>query len=256
MYRANGAPIFLRNVAADDAQGAANAVLAHRLGVHRLFVLQDGSTYARGLSSAASAVAARSGIDVVGTLTWQRPPTFAKLARAVARRHPDGVFVAGTIDQGGNALIQQLRHALGPRTHILLPDGFTPFPVLLKTGPAAEGATVTVPVPALSRLPLAGKLFASRLSNAVGTQPEPYAISAAEAAEVMLAAIARSDGTRNSVRHELLTQPVRNGILGNFRFDANGDTTRAIVSVYQITRGRVSLRTTITPPPLGPQAVR
>jgi DNA-binding SARP family transcriptional activator len=92
MYRANGAPIFLRNVAADDAQGAANAILAHRLGVHRLFVLQDGSTYGRGLSSAAAAVAARIGVDVVGTLTWQSPADFAKLARAVARRHPDGVL--------------------------------------------------------------------------------------------------------------------------------------------------------------------
>jgi DNA-binding SARP family transcriptional activator/ABC-type branched-subunit amino acid transport system substrate-binding protein len=251
LYRAHGAPIFFRNVAADDAQGAANAVLAHRLGVRRLFLLLDGSAYSRGLTSAAAAVAARVGVGVVGTLTWQSSGNLAKVARAVARRRADGVFLAGAIDEGGIALIQDLRHALGPRAHILLSDGFTPFPVLLRTGPAAEGATVTIAVPALSRLPLAGKRFASRFSRAIGTRPEPYSIAAAEAAEVVLAAIARSDGTRSSVRHQLRTQPVVNGILGNFRFDANGDTTRAIVSVYEITRGRASLRTTITPPPLG-----
>ena len=251
-YRASGAPVFLRDVAADDAQGAANAVLARKLGVRRLFVLEDGSTYSRGLGSAAAAVAPRTGVDVVGTLTWQVGGDLAKLARAVARRQPDGVFLVGSIDEGGSALIQQLRRALGARPHILLSDGFTPFPVLLRTGPAAEGATVTVAVPALSRLGRAGKRFARRFADAIGTQPEPYALSAAEAAEAMLAAIARSDGSRGSVRHELLTQPVRNGILGDFRFDANGDTTRAIVSVYQITRGRAVLRTTITPAPLAP----
>jgi branched-chain amino acid transport system substrate-binding protein len=251
-YRANGAPIFFRDVAADDAQGAANAELARRLGVRRLFVLQDGSSYGRGLSSAAAAVAARIGVHVVGTLTWQGGSDFTKLARAIARRHPDGVFVAGVIDEGGNALIQQLRAALGAGTHILLPDGFTPFPVLLRTGPAAENATVTISVPALSRLTRAGKRFASLFSDAIETRPEPYTLAAAGAAEAMLAAIARSDGTRDSVRHELLTQPVRNGILGDFRFDANGDTTRAIVSVYRITRGRAALRTTITPRPLEP----
>jgi ABC-type branched-subunit amino acid transport system substrate-binding protein len=108
---------------------------------------------------------------------------------------------------------------------------------------------VTVAVPALSRLPAAGRRFVAQFSRAIGTQPEPYAVSAAEAAETMLAAVARSDGTRKSVLHELFTQPVQNGILGSFRFDRNGDTTRAIVSVYRITRGRPVLLTTITPPP-------
>jgi branched-chain amino acid transport system substrate-binding protein len=249
VYRRDGAPIFLRDVAADDAQGAANAILARRLGVHRLFLLPDGSAYGRGLTAAARAAALRLGIDVVGAMDWPDVADFPRLAEAVAARHPDAVLLAGVIDEGGDVLIRQLRRVLPAGVHLLLSDGFTPFPILVGTGPATEGATVTVAVPALSRLPAAGRRFVAQFSRAIGTQPEPYAVSAAEAAETMLAAVARSDGTRKSVLHELFTQPVQNGILGSFRFDRNGDTTRAIVSVYRITRGRPVLLTTITPPP-------
>ena len=60
----------------------------------------------------------------------------------------------------------------------------------------------------------------------------------------MLAAIARSNGTRASVRNELL-HGQSDGILGNFRFDQNGDTTRPIISVYQVTNGKAVLKTII-----------
>jgi ABC-type branched-subunit amino acid transport system substrate-binding protein len=56
---------------------------------------------------------------------------------------------------------------------------------------------------------------------------------AAEAAEVMLDAIARSDGTRASVTRELMTTRVQNGFLGSFRFDRNGDTNRQWMTVLR-----------------------
>ncbi len=247
LYRARGAPIFTRVVAADDAQGAANAIIAKRLGLHRLFLLADGSPYGRGLTAAVATTAQQLGIRIVGLADWDQYGDLGKLARKVATAHPDGVFLAGTVDEGGDPLIVALRNALGNRPHILLSDGFTPFPALLETGPAAEGATVTVPVRALSRLPRAGKAFVASFGNAIGGTPEPYSVAAGAAAETMLAAIARSNGTRASVRKELL-HGASDGILGNFRFDHNGDTTRPIVSVYQITNGQAVLKTTIVPP--------
>ena len=248
VYRAQGTPFFFRDVAADDAQGAANAVLARRLGVQRLLLLQDGSAYGRGLVAAAAATARRLGIQVVGDLTWATSADLGTLPARVAERNPDGVFVAGTIDEDGQSLIRQLRKGLAADAHIMLSDGFAPFPFLLQTGPAVEGATVTVALPALSRLPAAGNRFVRQFSRAIGTRPEPYAVSAAEAAETMLAAIAHSDGTRLSVLRALQSEPIHNGILGDFKFDANGDTTQSIVSVYQVSHGETHLLTTITPP--------
>ncbi len=60
-------------------------------------------------------------------------------------------------------------------------------------------------------------------------------LHAAQAAEVVLAAIARSDGTRASVLRELQATRVRGGILGTFRFDRNGDITPAKLAVLRVT---------------------
>jgi DNA-binding SARP family transcriptional activator/ABC-type branched-subunit amino acid transport system substrate-binding protein/streptogramin lyase len=247
VYRARGRPIFARVVAADDRQGEANAVLAKRLGVHRLFLLDDGGLYGRNLAAAVRSEAESLGIAIAGTARLGEVKGYGALARGVAATHPDAVFIGAVIDEGGNELLQRLRAALGPHAQFLLPDGFTPFPVLLATGPAVEGATVTFPGPAPSRLTETGREFVTSFTRAIGHQPEPYTVAVAQAAEAMLAAIAHSDGTRASVATHLLHDPITNGILGSFHFDANGDTSRALVSVFQVKRGQARLLTVITP---------
>jgi ABC-type branched-subunit amino acid transport system substrate-binding protein len=64
---------------------------------------------------------------------------------------------------------------------------------------------------------------------------------AAQAVEVLLAAIARSDGSRSSVTSHVLGDPVRGGILGNFAFDRNGDMVPGPVAVYRLQHGRQAL---------------
>jgi ABC-type branched-subunit amino acid transport system substrate-binding protein len=63
----------------------------------------------------------------------------------------------------------------------------------------------------------------------------PYAMEAAQATEVVLAAIARSDGTRASVLRELRATKVTDGILGSFAFDRHGDVTLNRIAVYRVT---------------------
>jgi branched-chain amino acid transport system substrate-binding protein len=246
-YRQGGRPTFARVVAADDMQGAANGMLAKRLGVHRLFLLDDGGVYGETLAAAVRATARSLGIRIVGERSWASGGDKLALARRVWATRPDGVFVGGAIDEDGNKLLNRLRAVLGPGPNILLPDGFMPFPVLLASGIAAEGATITFPGPAPSRLPPAGRRFADAFVRAIGTRPEAYSIAAAQAAEAMIKAIARSDGTRASVAQHLLHDPIANGILGTFRFDRNGDTSNAVVSVFRITRGQARLLTVIHP---------
>jgi len=57
-----------------------------------------------------------------------------------------------------------------------------------------------------------------------------------QATELVLAAIAGSDGTRASVLARLRAAKVRDGILGTFRFDRNGDMTPAWVPILRFTR--------------------
>jgi ABC-type branched-subunit amino acid transport system substrate-binding protein len=194
--------------------------------------------YGKTLAEAVQTTAGSLGIRIVGAGTWSAREDKLALARRVAATRPDGVFVGGAIDADGNGLLEELRAMLGRRPKILLSDGFMPFPVLLSSGIAAEDATITFPGPAMSRLPLAGREFADAFARAIGTRPEAYSIAAAQAAEAMISAIARSDGTRTSVAQHLLHDPVTNGILGSFRFDRNGDPDPETMAVFRLTRRR------------------
>jgi hypothetical protein len=51
----------------------------------------------------------------------------------------------------------------------------------------------------------------------------PYPVYQGQSAQVLLDAIARSNGTRSSVSDQLFKTNVKNGIMGTFHFDKFGD---------------------------------
>jgi branched-chain amino acid transport system substrate-binding protein len=95
----------------------------------------------------------------------------------------------------------------------------------------------------------AGKKFVDDFQAETGKAPDPYSVYAAQAAEVLLAAIERSDGTRASVAEELFNTDIENGILGTFKIDENGDTTSNPVTIYKIKGGESTTLKVITPSP-------
>ncbi len=74
---------------------------------------------------------------------------------------------------------------------------------------------------------------AASLANAMDVWV-PYGV---EATDVLLAAIAHSDGTRASVAHALFHVHIRNGVLGSFTFTREGDPSRGIVLAYRVVPG-------------------
>jgi ABC-type branched-subunit amino acid transport system substrate-binding protein len=82
----------------------------------------------------------------------------------------------------------------------------------------------------------------------VGEAPESASIFAAQAAQVILDAVARSDASRASVTAQLFKTKVSNGLLGSFSIDRNGDTTAASITIYRIVRGKPMVMSVITPP--------
>ena len=97
--------------------------------------------------------------------------------------------------------------------------------------PAALGMYVAYPGADVEVLPPAGKRFLKDLEARTGKPSLFYTASAAQATEILLDAIARSDGTRASVTRELFKTRVENGILGDIRFDKNGDPVEALVTI-------------------------
>jgi branched-chain amino acid transport system substrate-binding protein len=177
--------------------------------------------------------------------------TYDALARRVRRARSDGVFLGGSVDiSNGPALVKDLRAVLGDGVRLLLPDGFSPIAAFAQlAGPAAEGITVSLPAPAPERLRGEGRRFVADFRTAIGRPVEVYSLTAAQGAEILLDAIARSDGTRASVTRELFRTKVRNGILGSFSFDRNGDTTAGAVTIYRVEAGKPVLFSVVTPSP-------
>jgi branched-chain amino acid transport system substrate-binding protein len=251
-YQPAGRKSFVRVVVADDVQGASEAMLAKRLGVTRLYVLHDHDVYGVGIAESVRHAAPKLGVRVVGFDGWNpHAHTYAALARRVGRARADGVFLGGSVDiSNGPTVVKDLRAVLGQRVQILLPDGFSPLAAFARlAGPAAEGITMTLPAPAPHRLRGEGRQFAADFSNALGRPVEFYSATAAQATEILLDAIARSDGTRRSVTREVFETEVRDGILGTFSFDRNGDTTAGSVTVYRVVDGKPKLVGLITPSP-------
>jgi DNA-binding SARP family transcriptional activator/ABC-type branched-subunit amino acid transport system substrate-binding protein/DNA-binding beta-propeller fold protein YncE len=249
-YYPTGTRNYVRIVAADDFQAAANAMLAKQLGLRRVFVLRDrGQSYGIGIAAAFRAAVDKLGIAVAGVGTWTADrPGYAALAQRINRSAADAVFLGGGSGANGERLIKDLRAGLGPQTQIMAPDGFAVPGLADATGLAGEGMTVSVAGVPPKTLEGPGARLVSRFGDALGHAPEQYAIYAAQATQLLLDAISRSNGTRASVIKELFASRVRNGILGDLAITASGDTTANTVTIYRIKGGKRRLFKVITPP--------
>jgi ABC-type branched-subunit amino acid transport system substrate-binding protein len=165
--------------------------------------------------------------------------SYDPLADAVTRAAPDAVYVAGLLDSNGGRVIRDLRAKLPSRSELIANDGFLPVAALFKgAGSAARGVYVTRPGLSPDRLPPEGRQFVARFAATQGTRPVYFeSVYAAQAAGLLLDAIARADGSRESVAAALRRTRVERGLLGSIAFDSEGDMTRASVTVFRVVRG-------------------
>ena len=235
---------FLRVFPTDDLQTAALAELARDRGRGSVFVLDDGEPgYGRLMAVGFTHAARRLGLEIAGRATWDPGAhSYAGLARRVAASGADAIFVGGLLDTNAAAVIRALRAESD--ADVLGPDGLTPLVLLSRgAGPAARGAFVSLPGVITERLPAAGAAWARRFARTqAGAEIEPSAVYAAQAAEVALDAIARSDGTRGSVLAALFDTRIEDGLLGSFGFDAGGDISESPVTILRVTHGGASTR--------------
>jgi branched-chain amino acid transport system substrate-binding protein len=134
-------------------------------------------------------------------------------------------------------LLRDLHDALGPKAPLLVPDAFASAEDLVAlAGPAATSTYITYYGIPNDRLPPRGRRFLRSFAGSRGGDagPDLAASFGAQAAEILLDAIARSDGTRASVTDEIRRTRVENGILGDIGFDANGDLVEAPLTVYRV----------------------
>jgi branched-chain amino acid transport system substrate-binding protein len=240
-----GTRSYFRLASPDDLQGAADAELALELGLRRLFVASEGGAYADAYGDALArgfrAAARHLGIGLVGSGTWI-PGTrdYSDVVAELARERATGIFITG-FNGGAANLVRALRRAFGSRLTIIAGDGFLSVPDTKRTiGPAADGMYISVSgVPTASLTPAGRRLLTAFEASQHG-RPIPsgtYLPELLQAAEAVVAAIARSDGTRASVLRELRQTSLGTNVFGPFHFDPNGDITPAPFIILRVTGG-------------------
>ncbi len=248
-YYPTGKRNYARVVAADDYQGAADALLAKSLGVKKVFILNDKEAYGLGVATNFKNAAVKLGIKVVGFTAWDGKATsYEALAVKVKSSGAQGMFLGGLICENGGKLIKDLS-AGAPGVKIMAPDGFTPVSAVIQgAGTASNGMTVSVAGLPNNALKGAGKAFVAAFTKADHRAPDPYAVYAAQAADVMIQAIAQSNGTRADVAKQLFKVNLKGSILGNVSFNANGDVTSNPVTIYKVKGSTYPPYKVIVPP--------
>ena len=225
---------FVRTAAAGHLTATAMAQFAKQKGVKRLFLSWDGNDYWAAYAADVGSAAKSLGIQIAGAAPFD--PDGAGL-RSV--RSPDRVDPRRRGRAGGTPArhpCTATRSPCRPRSPCDADRGRGLPADVRPAGRAALGVYFAYPGADMSLLPPAGKQFLKDLRARTGKPSQFYTASAAQSAEILLDAIAHSDGTRASVTKELFKTRVENGILGDIRFDKNGDPVEAPVTIWRIVR--------------------
>jgi branched-chain amino acid transport system substrate-binding protein len=249
-YYPTGKRNYARVVAQDQYQGAADAILAQRLGVKKMYILNDKEAYGLGVASNVRHAAQKLHITIAGFEALDpKASSYEALASKIKDSGVSAVFVGSLVCENGGKLIKDLRTTLGPNVKLLLPDGFTPISAVVEgAGAAAENAYVSVAGLPNSKLTGTGKAFLTAFTKANHKPPDPYSVYAAQSTVAMLSAISRSNGTRADVTRKIFTTNLKGSITGNLRFNVQGDVTGGPVAIYRIKGGKSTDYTVIYPP--------
>ena len=249
-YYPAGSRNYARVVAHDAYQGAALAEFMQAQGTTKLFILNDKEAYGLGVATNTRNAAEHLGIEVVGFDAWDpKASNYEALMNKIKQSGADGVFLGGLIDENGAQVIKDKVKVLGPNDGVKLymPDGFTTQQTIDEAGVEnTRGAFFSVAGIPVDEFTGSAEEFITQFQETLGGEPvDPYAVYGAQAAQVLLDAIAASDFSRGDVIAKLFETQVTDGFLGDFEINENGDPSLASGAVvgFTIFRGEEELET-------------
>ena len=233
-----GFDTFFRICATDDLQGPSAAQFAlNELGAKRVFIIDDKTTYGKGLSDEFQKTFTSRGGQVLGHEgITQGDKDFKPLLTKVRALSPDLIFFGGLYPEA-SLLIKQTKD-LGMGAQILGGDGiFDVTLIQLATPAAAEGTYATMIGTDVRNLPEARefvKTYEAQYGD-IGS----YSAYSYDATNILIQAIQLA-GARDRVRviEVLKSGRTFHGILGATEFDDHGDTKNKVISVFCVKNGK------------------
>src|SRR5947209_17776936 len=119
-YYPTGQRNYIRIVAADDFQGAADAINAKQLGAKKVFILNDKEAYGLGVATDFKNSLTQLGLTPAGFSAWNgKASSYTGLATRIKATGADAVFVGGLVCENGGKLVKDLRSVLGNNVTLL-----------------------------------------------------------------------------------------------------------------------------------------
>jgi branched-chain amino acid transport system substrate-binding protein len=237
-YRPEGKAIYFRTVATDAFQGPYMAnYYADMLKVKTVYILDDSGAYGVGLADAFQGQAEKKGIKVVGRDRLDpKAADYSAVLTKIKSLGPEAIYYGGVLQAG--VKVAKQAYDIVPKMIKGGGDGMQGPEMLSAVGyPANEGWYATVASPHVTEdAKMADWVKAYKAKYNV--DPDDYAVTAYDAAMVILAAIkqvtdAGKEPTRDAVRDAIQAVKV-NTLQGPVSFDANGDLQDKTISVFQI----------------------
>jgi branched-chain amino acid transport system substrate-binding protein len=263
-----GKRTFARLMPDDPVQAAAQLQLMRRLGVEKVFVIEDQDPFDLPLAAIVVEAAKQAGIEVVGedTLDTTASTEYAEEAHKVLASGAQAVFFSGQPGAGAVALWQQL-HAADPHLRLLgsstlsesstsaggSTDASQTFAGQL--GAAAAVSYLATPVLPLALYPAPARAVLAQYRAYFHEAGGAYALYGYEAMSAVLLAIRRA-GAHGNDRAAVIARffAIRNrdSVLGRYSVRPDGELSLARYGVDRVRHGRLVFYRAFERAPLTP----
>jgi branched-chain amino acid transport system substrate-binding protein len=257
-YRPTGIVTYFRIATRDAFQGAALADFAFKTkGYKSAYIIDDTETYGVGIATSVQTEWAKLGGKLLGRSS--EPPTttsYVNLLTQIAVGKPDVIFFGGNDSTGGTLLRQQMLQVPAlKQTPMVAGDGTQTSAFATTIGAyksdGSNGGPVFTSVASVHLTGSAAAKFTSDYDAAFGAN-NISAYSAGsydctmvliQAAKTVLASGVKppansGDAAQATVFRQAMVKAIQHisyaGVTGQISFDANGDTTSRIISIYTI----------------------
>lgn len=232
-----GFETFYRVSATDDVQGPKGADFAkNHLNARRIFVIDDKTTYGKGLADEFHKRAGSIGIEVLGHEgITQGDKDFTPLLTKIKPLNPDLIYFGGIYPEG--ALLLRQARGLGVQTTFMGGDGLAnPLLIELGTAPVVEGTHATMVGGDMRKVPTAAQ-FIKDYEARFGKLGQ-WAAYGYDAGNILIEAV-RKAGTkdRSAVLKAMKEIPSFQGVTGEVVFDERGDNKNQFIGVFKVQNG-------------------
>ncbi|HAH20776.1 MAG: hypothetical protein A2Y00_02790 [Omnitrophica WOR_2 bacterium GWF2_43_52] len=230
-----GYDTFFRTCATDDIQAPQAAYFAFtQLKAQKVFIIDDKTTYGKGIADEFEKEIRRLGASVLGHEgIMQADKDFTPLLTKIKALEPDLIFFGGMYPEG--ALLVRQSKALGLSATWLGGDGIYVSSFIDLAKEDAEGVYCTFIGADVSTMASA-KNYLETYAGRFGKQHMgPYSAYAYDAANIIIDAIRRAgkSGRQAILAHVRLTKNFP-GVVGVTNFDQKGDSTIELIGVFRV----------------------